>query len=138
MPRPERWDALAWEAATLDLLRRDGDRCWLCGLPLGGDAARHHRMPRRIGGDRLDNLVMLHSECHRYVHSHPDEAQALGLIVSIHLDVAEVPAYHARRSWRLLDFGGGATAVSDPPGNDARRAKDVVRYEDTPDTKEQP
>jgi hypothetical protein len=81
---------------------------------------------------------MLHTECHRYVHAHPQESQALGLIVSIHQEVAETPAYHARRGWRLLDAEGGAQWVAEPPAGDARRHSDVVRYGDTVTTEEQP
>jgi hypothetical protein len=50
----------------------------------------------------------------RYVHAHPEEARALGLIVSIHGDVLEVPVCHGWRGWRLLDEDGRAVACAAP------------------------
>jgi hypothetical protein len=103
--------------ATLELLRRDGDRCGWCGLPFRGNGVRHHRQPRRIGGDRLANVVLLHDGCHKDVHSHPEEARDRGAIVSIHDDVLAVPYLHQWRGWRLLDDDGRAAPVdTDGPG----------------------
>lgn len=112
--RPARWDAARWETVTLELVRRDGDRCWFCGLPFRGDAARHHRMRRREGGDRLANVILLHTACHQEVHAHPYDSRQGGLIVSVHDDLLQAPAEHARRGWRLLDDDGNATPC-DPP-----------------------
>jgi 5-methylcytosine-specific restriction endonuclease McrA len=112
--KPERWTAQQWEAATLDLLRRDGDRCGWCSRPFGGDGVRHHRMPRRVGGDRLSNLVLLHDACHKDVHSRPEAARDRGVIVSIHGDLLTEPAFHERRGWRLLDDDGRAVLVDRP------------------------
>jgi hypothetical protein len=134
VPKADRWDAQQWEAATMDLLRRDGDRCWLCGKAFGGDGVRHHRQPRRVQGDRLAGLILLHNECHATgVHGQPEKAQALGLIVSIHLEVEQVPCYHARRGWRLVHDNGTATPVAEPPACDARL---WLGMDDTPDPHE--
>lgn len=77
----ERLDWEGWQQATVALVRRDSDRCGWCGQPLAGNAERHHRQRRRVGGDALANLVLLHSRCHQDVHSHPLLAQERGFIV---------------------------------------------------------
>jgi HNH endonuclease len=112
--KADRWDFQQWEDATVAPLRRDGDRCGWCRSPFRNDAARHHRMPRRIGGDRLSNLVLLHTACHRTVHAHPEQARARGFIVSIHGDTETTPMDHLARGWRLLADDGSATPC-DPP-----------------------
>lgn len=77
----ESLDWAGWQAATMALDRRDGDRCGWCGQPLAGSAERHHRQRRRVGGDALANLVLLHPRCHADVHSHPVLARERGFIV---------------------------------------------------------
>ena len=80
------WAPNDWVDASLTLLRRDGGRCGWCGKDLNGVGARHHRMRRRDGGDRLANLVMLHPWCHNVspgsVHQEPALAVHLGFIVT--------------------------------------------------------
>lgn len=52
-------------------LEQDGE-CPICGQKLaeGNDGNIHHLHPRVEGGeDTLDNLVLLHANCHRQVHS---------------------------------------------------------------------
>jgi HNH endonuclease len=99
----------------MDLLRRDGDRCGWCRSPFRGDGVRHHRMPRRVGGDRLSNLVLLHDACHKTVHAHPAQARARGFIVSIHGDTEAVPLDHLARGWVTLADDGTATPLPHPP-----------------------
>lgn len=105
-----RWDAADWESATHLLLVRCGFRCERCGDPLGNELERHHRQRREQGGDRLANIVALHTRCHAYVHAHPEEAKAAGLIVSSHHpDPAEVPirlpGLSGTALWVLRDDG---------------------------------
>lgn len=96
-----------WEAATLSMLRRSGMRCEWCDRALGNQMERHHRIRRRDGGDRLSNLVALHTACHQYVHAHPDEARDRGFIVSALSDVdpQDVGVTIAGRTWWLDDLG---------------------------------
>jgi RNA-directed DNA polymerase len=52
-------------------LEQDG-KCLVCGQPLTleADWQRHHLLWRSHGGtDEVDNLVLLHPNCHRQVHS---------------------------------------------------------------------
>lgn len=106
MTRPVRWDAAEWEHATLLVLHRDGDRCLWCGQPLRNDAARHHRMRRREGGDRLANVVLLHTRCHEFVHGNPIVARGRGFIVSVYNDVLTKPLVAKDgRAWLLDDEG---------------------------------
>lgn len=99
----EQW----WAWATVELLRRCHGLCERCGQPLGGNLERHHRMRRRDGGDRLSNLLALHSRCHTYITEHPEEARANGWIVSALSTAApdEVPVRIAGLLWLLRDDG---------------------------------
>jgi hypothetical protein len=72
---------------------------------------RHHRQKRITGGDRLANIVALHTACHAWVHAHPAEARESGLIVSSYAaDPSEVPVMIGGTLW-LLDDEGGKTPV---------------------------
>lgn len=59
-----------------------------------GRMAFHHRQARGMGGskgrqqDTTQNLLYLHSECHEYIHRHPDWAREFGYIIS---QYAETP-----------------------------------------------
>jgi hypothetical protein len=75
----------------MTLLTRCGYRCERCGQPLGDNMERHHRQRRQVGGDRLSNLLALHSTCHAYITEHPEEAMANGWIVTTHGPGGEVP-----------------------------------------------
>ena len=47
-------------------------KCLVCGdnIDNGESIDIHHKTPRKLGGtDKLDNLAMLHTNCHRQVHS---------------------------------------------------------------------
>lgn len=96
-----------WAWATLELLRRSGHRCERCGQPLSGNMERHHRIRRRDGGDRLSNLLALHSRCHAYITEHPEEARANGWIVSAlsNIDPEHAPVRIDGTWWNLTDDG---------------------------------
>ncbi|MEA3642920.1 MAG: group II intron reverse transcriptase/maturase [Lamprobacter sp.] len=52
--------------------RRQDGICPICRQPLNlsEENALHHRVPKSLGGsDRLDNLTLLHGNCHRQLHS---------------------------------------------------------------------
>ena len=78
----------------------------------GQQPERHHRQRRQVGGDRLSNLLALHSLCHRYITEHPTEAEANGWIVSSHgpggvaPDPAAAPVRIRGALWLLDDDGG--------------------------------
>ena len=62
----------------------------------------HHRQLRsRGGGDTVENLTAVCHRCHDWIHRHPKESTALGLMVSRWADPAEVPMAH-RGKERLL------------------------------------
>lgn len=97
-----------WDAATVTLLARCHGRCERCNQPLDGNLERHHRIRRRDGGDRLSNLLALHSRCHTYITEHPEEAKANGWIVSAlsGIDPTEAPVRIDGQLWVLRDDGG--------------------------------
>lgn len=113
MTKPPRWTTREqWDAATLALLRRDGDVCRWCGEALAGRAERHHRQRRRVGGDRLANLLLLHPACHNggpgSVHGSPGAARERGFIVSAFGDPLVVPVLMGTVWFALDDEGGRA------------------------------
>ena len=58
---------------------RDGRGCMRCRARQRLQA--HHRLPTGRGGaDTMENLVTLCERCHNWVHRHPDESRALGLL----------------------------------------------------------
>lgn len=51
-------------ARKRNLLARDGNRCWLCNLPLEGDITEEHLVPlAQHGPNSLDNIVLTHFKC---------------------------------------------------------------------------
>lgn len=62
------------------------ERCGATGRP-GRPLSCHHRLMRSQGGpDTLENLVVLcgldnTTGCHGWVHKHPEQAYALGLLI---------------------------------------------------------
>jgi 5-methylcytosine-specific restriction endonuclease McrA len=63
-----------------EVLTRDNFTCRHCLVP-GGHLDVHHKRARSQGGsDRLENLVALHRQCHRWLHENPAEARRLGFI----------------------------------------------------------
>jgi len=113
--KPERWTFVEWEAATRTLLQRARNKCECCGRVLHGRAERHHRQRRGVGGDSLDNLVLVHVGCHAWAHAHPEEARADGLIVSSYGSFADTPLHQWGTRWVMLDAAGGV-AKCPPPG----------------------
>lgn len=110
-------DADWWAMATHYLAVRSGGYCERgCGRNLVGTtvrAERHHRMRRRDGGDRLSNLLLLCTLCHRHITEHPEEAAANGWIVYALADVepADVPVRLADGYLYRLDDTGGRTLL---------------------------
>ena len=67
-------------------------RCDLCTVPIGRSAHVHHRLRRSAGGtDHLPNLALLHPACHEWVHAHPTEATACGLLIPRGTDPTRLP-----------------------------------------------
>jgi len=60
-------------ATIVQLRRRDGDDCWLCGLPTTDrDRTIEHLLARAHGGtDHLANLCLTHSDCNRQLGDLP-------------------------------------------------------------------
>ena len=67
-----KWHSSKWGKSKLRTLwRRQHGHCPVCGQGFKGDTAihAHHLIERCKGGsDNLDNLVLLHPNCHRQVH----------------------------------------------------------------------
>jgi RNA-directed DNA polymerase len=64
------------------LWQRQSGRCPRCGQPVNAESGWHvhHVVWKTHGGsDRLDNLVLLHSVCHRQVHSRWSEVARPGV-----------------------------------------------------------
>ena len=61
------------EAAGLGVCQPDQHR---------GDHVHHRQTRGRLGGDTIDNLVLLCSAGHAWVHANPKRATELGLLVS--------------------------------------------------------
>ena len=63
------------------LRNRDGDDCWLCGLPMTEPPRRHnkrisleHLVARSDGGsDEPGNLVLCHQHCNGHLGDRPKE-----------------------------------------------------------------
>lgn len=53
--------------------------CWLCGEEIIGKSERHHVKPRRYfkrrDDHRRDNLVKVHTECHRRFHKEVEDCR---------------------------------------------------------------
>lgn len=96
--------------ATHMMLTRSHGKCERCGHDITGETRveRHHRMRRRDGGDRLANLLLLHSSCHKWVTEHPEESVTEGWIVQANgsLDPADIPVRISGYLWHLDDVGG--------------------------------
>lgn len=67
-------------------------RCPACGQHLTTQAAAHHRRLRSQGGTWDDtNIVLIHPDCHTWVHANPQAAVQAGLIVPSWADPATTP-----------------------------------------------
>ena len=76
-----------------ELAARAGGRCEVCGARLTGDWSRHHRRPRRMGGDRrpdvneLANLLLICGTatspdgCHHRIESDREWAYTHGYLL---------------------------------------------------------
>lgn len=113
-PRKDRWTAEEWTGNSIALFNRCSGNCWRCGLDLGGDGGRHHRKRKRDGGDFLSNVILLHTNCHTWVHAHPEESRQLGWIVSAFKDPEEAPIFAADRGWILIDNAGQWVPATPP------------------------
>ena len=109
-----RWNPQEWQEANIALMSRSGGLCDACGSPLAGQVERHHRQRRQVGGDRLSNILALHSAHHKWVTEHPEQARASGLIVSMNADPMLTPVLWHGVVWKLLDDSGGMTSVDAP------------------------
>jgi hypothetical protein len=74
------------DAVTPDLIKRSGGQCearivMVCGSGMS-IAHRHHKLPRSNPActNDLDNLLYVCQACHSWIHGHPKEAYALGLL----------------------------------------------------------
>lgn len=83
---------------------RDQRHCVRCGI---ASRELHHRQRRREGGHGLDNIVSLCGTCHRWAHSHPNDARDTGFIVSLYVtEIALVPVRMFSGDWvHLLPDG---------------------------------
>lgn len=105
-----------YATVRLVVFERDRGRCRRCGR--AGEQV-HHRLPRRMGGARLDisagiaNLVTLCRRDHELVESARLVSYWDGWIVRSGKDPAAVPV-HTRQGWLLFDDEGGETPC-DPP-----------------------
>lgn len=73
------------------VLERAANHCEACGWP-GSELILHHRKLRSQGGeDAVDNLIAVHTGCHRQIHLHPEHAEQMGWIVRSGVDPAQVP-----------------------------------------------
>ena len=57
------------------LLKRDGDRCWLCARPMAkGCETIEHLIAKALDGtDALENLVLCHHGCNVHLKDRPLE-----------------------------------------------------------------
>jgi 5-methylcytosine-specific restriction protein A len=81
---------------------RDRQRCVRCA---GNGTEWHHRRSRSVRDPHTHctcNGVLLCSTCHRWVHSHPFEARAVGLIVSRYREPSKMQVEHALLGWVWL------------------------------------
>lgn len=63
-----------------DVIREADGTCAWCGVH-GGRLDCHHVIRRSQGGrDEIANLRAVHRVCHQYIHEHPAEAKAKGLL----------------------------------------------------------
>lgn len=74
---------------------RSGFYCEAGGLPISGNGELHHRKNRGSGGkgnvDVASNLLHVHSKCHAAIHRNPHRSYALGHMVHLLSDPADVP-----------------------------------------------
>ena len=85
-----------WELLREQALSRCQGYCEKCGRPVSDTFALHHRKLKSRGGkDAIDNLLVLHHECHNLgtnsVHLNVKEATEKGYMVPTHQDPSQYP-----------------------------------------------
>jgi hypothetical protein len=96
---------------------RDGSRCVRCG---GFGYHWHHRRSRRVADEHQHCPcvgIMLCATCHRWVHQHPREAMAEGLIVSTFEVAPWTVPVHGLSGWMLTACDGKASPYIDKSVN---------------------
>lgn len=54
----------SYKQYIVPIIKRDGDKCFLCGMPLGDDITVEHLVPLSSGGpNHIDNLFLAHKLC---------------------------------------------------------------------------
>lgn len=62
----------ASQSIRTKLLKRDGDGCWFCGVPMGEDCTIEHLIPRVAGGtNSIVNLALAHRLCNQRADDWP-------------------------------------------------------------------
>ncbi len=61
----------AWRRKTRKVHQRSGYRCERCGAS-GRRLEVHHKTYRRLGRERMSDLIDLCDQCHDYVHGRSD------------------------------------------------------------------
>lgn len=113
MTKPARWGSREWAANGLLLEARAAGACEKCGKECG-PVQRHHRKRRREGGDSLQNLYFVGSECHREIHARPVVSRRYGWIVSAYVtDPSTIPVLWRGKEWVLLTEDGGKVPAFD-------------------------
>jgi hypothetical protein len=87
--------------------QREGGRCALCVGGRGVDW--HHRRSRRVRADHRHcacNGLLLCRTCHSWAHANPDEAQAVGSVVSQWVDEPFLVPLHTALGWWQLRCDG--------------------------------
>ena len=99
--------------------RRDHYSCVRCGRPAEG-GSRHHRQLRRHGDHSAANLVLLCGSgttgCHGWVHAHPADSYASGMLVHSWHEPESVPMLSAGLhggAWVQHDRGGSRHTMND-------------------------
>jgi 5-methylcytosine-specific restriction endonuclease McrA len=76
------------------VIARAAGACEACRFTLGEIGHMHHRKLRSQGGQHtLENLLLVHTQCHDAIHSSKFSSIAydLGLLVRAWLDPADIP-----------------------------------------------
>ena len=68
-----RLDPMSYDTLRLQVLRRDGWRCQLCGV-MANLEVHHQKYRSRAGDDSEENLITLCVSCHVEVHSQRRDA----------------------------------------------------------------
>ena len=73
-------------AVVAAVLERAASYCEACGWAAAGKMDLQHRRARKRAGradlDTAENIIVVHHDCHMWMHRHPDEARELGWTIS--------------------------------------------------------